>query len=117
VWFLHYRAEVGLESLHVSCLSEHLAGPMEAGPTGYSEYDFVGRPYAGGISLDSAREIVYDVPLQGHTRWRQRNVTVVGGGASLCIIVHCPIKVWKKSKTIRRQLDGIVDSVTFRPLP
>jgi lysine/ornithine N-monooxygenase len=53
----------------------------------------------------------------GEQQWRQRNLTVVGGGQSVCIVAHCPLKLWKKSKEARRTLDGIVQSVRFRLQP
>jgi hypothetical protein len=116
VRFFFLRSEAGFDSLHVSCMSEFLAGGMESLRGSY-EYDFRGAPFGGRPSLDSAFVVTYDRPMLGEQQWRQRNLTVVGGGQSLCIVAHCPLKVWKKSKEARRTLDGIVQSVRFRPQP
>ena len=56
----------------------------------------------------------YDSAIQGHQEWRQRNLTVVGAGQSLCIIVYVPAQVWKKSKASRALADAVVTSVTLQ---
>ena len=63
---------------------------------------------------DIGLTIRYDNPVGGHKEWRQRNVTVVGGGHSLCAISYAPVPLWKKSKETRALLDAILASVTFR---
>ena len=55
----------------------------------------------------------YDEPIDGHRDWRQRNLTVVGGGESVCIVAYAPLPVWKKSKPARNLLTAIVESVRF----
>jgi hypothetical protein len=117
VRFLHLRSEGGLDSLHSTCMAEQLVPPMEVERVGPYEYDFVGRPLQGRSSLDSAFEVVYDAPILGERRWRQRNLTMVGQGESLCIAVHVPLRSWKKGKALRRQLDAVVTSVTFKLQP
>jgi hypothetical protein len=52
--------------------------------------------------------------LRGHQEWRQRTVTIVGGGVSLCIMTYAPARVWKKSKDARAALDAVVTSVVLR---
>ena len=56
----------------------------------------------------------YDSAVHGHKEWRQRNVTVVGGGHSLCAISYAPAPLWKKSKETRALLDAVLASVTLR---
>jgi hypothetical protein len=57
--------------------------------------------------------VKYNAKILGFQEWRQRNVTVVGGGESLCVITYAPSVVWKKSKETRALLNGIVGSVVF----
>ena len=117
VRFLHLRSEGGLDSLHSTCMAEHLVSPMDVERIGPYEYDFIGRPLQGRASLDSAFEVLYDAPILGERRWRQRNLTMVGQGESLCIAVHVPLRAWKKGKALRRRLDAVVTSVSFKPRP
>jgi hypothetical protein len=114
VRFLHRDEEVGLDSLHVSCMLERLAGPMDADPNVKYEYDFVGGEIGDRQALDSAFAIRYEPPLKGHKDWRQRTLTVVGHGHSLCVIAYCPLDVWKKSKPTRDLLNRVVASVSLR---
>jgi hypothetical protein len=117
VRFLLLRTETGRDSLHVSCMAEQLLGGMEVSPVGSLDYDFVDRRLGDWMALESAMRLVYDRPIQGHRKWRQRTVSLVGEGRSLCIMVHCPVETWKESKPTRRRLDAIVASVRFRSLP
>ena len=55
-------------------------------------------PRATGAPLDSAFVVRYDAPVEGSAAWRQRNLTIVGGGESLCVIGYAPLPAWKKSK-------------------
>jgi hypothetical protein len=114
VRFVWWKGEAGYDSLHVDCMAERLAGPMVTGPQVKYEYDFLGGAIGSRRILDSAFEVRYDEPILGHRDWRQRNVTVVGEGQSLCIITHAPRSVWKKSSPTRQVLDGVVTSVTFK---
>jgi hypothetical protein len=113
VRFLHSQGEVGFDSLHVDCMLVRLAGAMDQSPQVKYEYDFLSGTVGERRLLDSAFLVRYDAPIQGHVEWRQRNVTLVGGGESLCIIAYAPQAVWKKDKAARRTLDGIVESVSF----
>jgi hypothetical protein len=113
IWFLFRQGESGFDSLHVSCMAERLAGPMETDPRVRYEYDFRGAPFAGRAALDSAFLVRYDQAQRGALEWHQRNLTVVGAGQSLCVIVHSPLSLWKKSKDARLTLDRVVESVTF----
>ena len=93
---------------------ERLAGPMETFPQVKYEYDFQGGSVGDVSVLDSAFLVSYDVPVLGEREWRQRNVTMVGKGHSLCAISYAPAKLWKKSKASRELLDGVLASVRFR---
>ena len=114
VRFIYRDGEAGYDSLHVACMLERLAGPMETEPQVRYEYDFVGGAFGDLRGLDSAFVVTYDKPIGGHRKWRQRNVTVVGGGHSLCAISYAPAEVWKKSKATRSLLDAVLSSVRLR---
>jgi hypothetical protein len=114
VRFLYRAGEAGYDSLHVTCMLERLAPPMDTAPQVQYEYDFVGGVVADRRALDSAFIVRYDNPIQGHRVWRQRNVTIVGGGHSLCVITYAPVAVWKKSPQARATVDSILGSVTFQ---
>jgi hypothetical protein len=94
-----------------------LAGPMEAAPQVDYEYDFVGGEVGERRALDSAFRVRYDAPVAGHRVWRQRNVTLVGGGESVCVIGYAPATVWKKSKTARNLLNAVLEGVELAPWP
>ena len=53
----------------------------------------------------------YDEPVEGHADWRQRHVTVIGGGESLCVVGMAPRRVWKKSGEERALLKAVMTSV------
>jgi hypothetical protein len=55
----------------------------------------------------------YDEPIEGHRDWRQRNLTVIGEGESVCVIAYAPLPVWKKSKPARNLLTAVVESIRF----
>ena len=114
VRFLYHPGEAGYDSLHVSCMLDRLAGPMAQEPEVKYEYEFVSSVSGHLRSLDSAFQIRYDAPILGHRVWRQRTLTVVGSGHSVCIISHVPASVWKKSRETRALLDAVLASVTFR---
>jgi hypothetical protein len=120
VRFLYRRGEAGFDSLHVTCMLERLADPMKTHPTVRYEYDFLSGVH--GVHedrrfLDSAFLVTYDEEVLGHREWRQRNITVVGAGESLCAISYAPAKIWKKDEATQALLDAIFASVTFRPHP
>jgi hypothetical protein len=115
VRFVHLPGDYGYDSLHGACMLERLAPPAETSPVVKYEYDFVGGPVGGDRrALDSAFTVRYDNAIDGQKEWRQRNVTVVGGGHSLCAVSYAPAPLWKKSKETRALLDSILASVTFR---
>lgn len=114
VRFYFKPQEIGLDALHVTCMDIRLLGPMEASPRVKYEHDFVGGALGDRRVLDSAFEVRYDREVQGAKEWRQRNVTIVGAGESLCAISYAPRQRWKKSAETRALLDAIVASVTFR---
>ncbi len=110
---LRRDGELGLDSLHVECMLVRLAPPMETFPQVDYEYDFVGGAFGERKALDSAFVVHYDQPVEGHRDWRQRNLTVIGGGESVCVVAYAPLPVWKKSKPARNLLTAIVESVRF----
>ena len=114
VRFLYRDSESGYDSLHVSCMAERLSDPMAAEPRVKYDYDFIGGVVAARRALDSAFVVRYDPPVRGHRDWRQRNLTLVGQGQSLCVIVFVPAKTWKKSRPTRALLDGVLASLRFR---
>ena len=65
-------------------------------------------------ALGSACDSRADKPILGQRQWRQRNVTIVGNGSSLCAITYAPLPLWKKSAPTRALLDAVLGSVTFR---
>jgi hypothetical protein len=114
VRFVHRSEESGFDSVHVACMDDRLADAIDVDPRVHYEYDFEEGQIGDRRVLDSAFKTLYDKPVHGHREWRQRNVTYVGGGQSLCIIAFCPMPVWKKSSEARKTLDAVVSSVTVR---
>ncbi len=110
---LRREGELGLDSLHVECMLVRLTGPMDAFPQVDYEYDFVGAGLGARRALDSAFVVHYDQPMEGDRDWRQRNLTVVGEGESVCVIAYAPLSVWKKSKPARNLLTSVVESIRF----
>jgi hypothetical protein len=113
VRFVYRPGEHGYDSLHGSCMLERLAPPSETSPVIKYEYDYVDGAIGYHRALDSAFVVRYDNPVDGHKEWRQRNVTVVGGGHSLCAISYAPAPRGKKKET-RALLDAVLSSVRFR---
>lgn len=93
---------------------ERLASPMETAPGVKYEYDYVSGLVGNRRALDSAFVVRYDAPILGHRDWRQRNITVVGGGYSVCVVLYAPAVTWKKSPESRVLLDAVVSSVVFK---
>lgn len=114
VRFIHREGEHGYDSLHGSCMLERLLPVNETSPVIDYEYDFIGASFGDRRALDSAFVVRYDAPVDGHKQWRQRNLTVVGAGSSLCAISYAPAPVWKKSRETRALLDAVLGSVTVR---
>jgi hypothetical protein len=113
VRILRREGELGLDSLHVECMLVRLAGAMETFPQVDYEYDFVGGAFGERRALDSAFVVHYDEPVDGHRDWRQRNLTVVGEGESVCVVAYAPLRVWKKSKPARNLLTSVLESIRF----
>jgi hypothetical protein len=111
--FLYRAGEQGYDSLHVTCMMERLAAPMDSDPRVRYQYDHVSMLLGERRALDSAFEVRYDAPVLGHREWRQRNLTIVGQGQSLCVIAHAPLPLWKKSAETRSLLDAVVASLKF----
>jgi hypothetical protein len=110
---LRREGELGLDSYHVQCMQERLADPMKAAPQVDYEYDFQHGWIGEREALDSAFVVHYDEPVEGHKDWRQRHVTVIGKGESVCVIGMAPRRVWKKSKEDRALLNLVMTSVRF----
>jgi hypothetical protein len=115
--FFYSPQETGFDSLHADCMVDRLAGPMDTDPRVEYEYEFLSGEVGERRILDSAFKVRYDKPVYGYQDWRERTITIVGLGQSLCVIAHCPVPVWKKSKDARALLDGIVKSISFKPWP
>lgn len=114
VRFLFEPGEIGFDGLHATCMLERLSGAMDSDPQVQYDYDFVTGQAGDRRILDSAFVVTYDAPVLGHKSWRQRNLTLVGAGESLCVITYVPTELWKKSKPVRALLDAIVASLAFR---
>ena len=114
VRFLYRPGESGFDSLHADCMLERLAGPMDTEPRVRYEYEFVGGVVGSRRALDSAFIVSYDQPRHGHREWRQRTVTVVGKGDSLCVMSYVPRETWKSSAPTRALVEAVLSSVTFR---
>jgi hypothetical protein len=114
VRFLHHATEVGFDGLHVDCMLQRLGqSPLESEPQVQYEYDFVSGKVGSRRALDSAFRLRYDKPVLGFREWRQRNITLVGGGDCLCVIAYCPTPIWKKSPETRALLSGVLASITL----
>jgi hypothetical protein len=111
VRILRREGEVGLDAYHVQCMQERLADPMKAAPQVDYEYDFRQGWIGEREALDSAFVVHYDEPVEGHEDWRQRHVTVIGGGESLCVVGMAPRRVWKKSREERALLEAVMTGV------
>jgi hypothetical protein len=114
VRFYFKPQEIGLDALHVSCMDLRLLGPMETAPEVRYDHDFVGGALGHRRLLDSAFDVRYDREVMGASEWRQRNLTLVGDGESLCAISYAPRARWRKSAETRALLDGILASLKFR---
>ncbi len=114
VRFVHRNQEAGYDGIHADCMLERLADAMNTDPRVQYEYDFLSSELGPHRFLDSAFSLRYDTPVLGHRDWRQRNLTIVGGGQCLCVITYCPLVTWKKSADTRALLDGVVRSVELR---
>ena len=110
---LRREGELGLDSLHAECMLVRLAGPMDTFPQVDYEYDYVGGEVGERRALDSVFVVHYDQAVEGYSDWRQRNLTVVGEGESVCVIAYAPTPVWKKSRPARNLLTSVVESIRF----
>ncbi len=114
--YLFSYGEAGYDSLHVTCMLERLAPAMKQMPEVKYEYDFQMGSFGPFRVLDSAFVVTYDEPIGGHHAWRQRNLTIVGGGISLCVITYAPYAVWEESKQMQALVKAMAESVTFLDL-
>ena len=113
VRYLFSYGEVGYDSLHVTCMLERLAPAMKQMPQVEYEYDFRMGVYGPIRVLDSAFVVSYDEPIGGYHAWRQRNLTLVGDGMSLCVITYAPHTRWEESKEMQALVKALAESVTF----
>jgi hypothetical protein len=114
VRFVYRDGENGYDSLHATCIMDGLAPSSAAEPQMKYEYEYVGGILGDRRVLDSAHSMRYDEAVHGHRDWRQRTVTVVGGGLSLCVMSYAPRGYWKKTPEARAVLDAVMGSLTFR---
>jgi hypothetical protein len=114
VRIVYRRGGAGFDSFHASCMAERLAGSLVEAPAAGYEYDYVEGAYGQRRALDSAFLVVYDSEVMGHRKWRQRNLTVVGEGHSLCLVAFAPASVWKKSLEARSVLEAVLQNVKLR---
>jgi hypothetical protein len=117
VRFLFLDGEQGYDSLHVTCMLERLAHENRQVPRVEYQHDFLSGMVGAMRILDSAFVVTYLDPIQGHHRWRQRNVTLVGEGMSLCAMTYAPEKIWKDRKDVRVLLDAVMESLEFLDRP
>jgi hypothetical protein len=114
VRFIYRSGEVGYDGLHATCMMQRLWGHMDADPDVRYEYDYVGGGYGPMRALDSAFVVSYETPFNGHRKWRQRNLTIVGAGHSLCLVENAPVSIWKKSGKARSIFEAIPANVKFK---
>ena len=112
---VRWPMDMGLDSTHAECMLQRLAGPMETSLDIRYEYDFVGGEIGERRALDPAFVVEYDAVIDGDKKWRQRNLTVVGAGESVCIITDVRNGLFKKSSAARKFLTSLVESVAFPP--
>jgi hypothetical protein len=110
---VRWSMDMGLDSTHSECMLQRLAGPMETSLDVRYEYDFVGGEIGERRALDSAFVVEYDAVIDGDTKWRQRNLTIVGAGESVCIITYVRNGIFKKSTAARKFLTSLAEGVTF----
>lgn len=114
VRFVWQKLDLGVDIAHSTCMLERpVPGQPSEAQTSY-EYDFLSGTVGDRQVLDSAFKIQYDAPVQGHKEWRQRNLTVIGQGETLCVVSFVPKAEAKKSRQV---MDAIATSVTFPPPP
>lgn len=113
--FLYREGEYGYDSLHADCILEGLSPSSAAEPQLRYEYEYIGGLIGERRVLDSAHAVRYDAAVHGHREWRQRTVTVVGRGVSLCVMSYAPRSIWKKEAAARAVLEAVMASLTFRP--
>jgi hypothetical protein len=110
---LRWPANMGLDTTHVDCMLQRLAGPMETSLDVRYEYDFIGGEIGDRRVLDSAFVVEYDKPVDGDKKWRQRNLTIVGATESICIITYVRQGIWKKSTPARKLLTSLAENVKW----
>jgi hypothetical protein len=113
VRFSYQDGEVGYDGLHATCLLDGLAPLQMADPRLRYEYEYMGGLLGDRKVLDTAQLFRYDNAVRGHREWRQRTVTVVGGGLSLCVMSYAPTALWKKTPEARATLEAVMGSLTF----
>lgn len=112
VRFVWQKSEFGTDVAHTDCMTEPPVAGLRGAPRVSFEYDFMGGVVGDRRLLDSASHLDYEAPVKGHKSWRQRAVTIVGGGETLCAVSFAPKSANKKS---RRLLDAILTSLIFLP--
>ncbi len=110
---LRRQGGLGLDAIHADCMLARLAGPMDTHPGADYQYDFIGGEVQGRRALDSAFVVEYDAPIAGERKWRQRNLTLVNDNESVCVITYAPQALYKKSKSARKLLTALVESLRW----
>lgn len=113
VRFVWQKLDLGFDIAHTTCMLERPVPGQPGEERSSYEYDFLSGTLGERRVLDSAFKLEYSAPVRGHKEWRQRNLTVVGQGETLCVVSFAPRAEARKS---RRLLDAIVASITF-PAP
>ncbi len=112
VRFVWQKSEFGTDVAHTDCMTEQPVAGLPGVPRVSFEYDFMGGVVGDRRLLDSASHLDYEAPVKGHKSWRQRAVTIVGGGETLCAVSFAPRSAKKET---RRLLDAILTSLIFLP--
>ena len=105
VRFIWQKSEFGTDVAHTDCMTEQPVAGLPGVPRVSFEYDFMGGVVGDRRLLDSASHLDYEAPVKGHRSWRQRAVTIVGGGETLCAVSFAPRSAKKEA---RRLLDAIL---------
>ncbi len=109
-----HATELPPDAFHGQCLLERLAPALELDAEVNYEYDYVGGRVLGRAALDSAYRVRYDAVTRGAREWRQRSLSLVGQGASLCVVQMAPARDWKNSPRLRDLAAAVLSSVGLR---
>lgn len=115
VFRLSYQpTELPADAFHAQCMLERQAPALELDAEVNYEYEYVGGRLLGRAALDSAYRVRYDEEIQGAREWRQRSLSLVGGGASLCVVQMAPAREWKRSRALRDLAASVLAGFVLR---